>query len=126
MAKKAQAVAAVDARAYELTYLVSAGLTDSEAGKLKDSVEALLTKHQADQVKTEEWGKKKLAYKIKKAGAVHKEARFYHATFTLTPDHAVALEKDIYLQPPVIRHLIVVADLHSSAPKKEEIPQVAE
>lgn len=103
-----------DPRSYELTYLLPVGFTDTELNKLKAGIQALIEKHQGKVTATEEWGKNKLAYAIKHGGKMHAEAVYVHTVFTGDPGRVQALDRDMFLQPQVIRHLLVLAQ---AAPK---------
>jgi small subunit ribosomal protein S6 len=101
---------ASDMRAYELTYLIPGSYTDSEASKVEEAVNDLYKRYGAADIKTEKWGKKKMAYRIKKGGVNHQEAYYLHTKFNLASDKTQAFEMDVYLQPQVIRHLLVLAE----------------
>jgi small subunit ribosomal protein S6 len=104
-------------RVYELTYLLPVGYTDSELSKLKAAVEAVLAKYKATISTTEDWGKKKLAYAIKHANKFHTEAVYVHHVFSADPSQVQAVEREMFLQPQVIRHLLVISE-PVKAPKK--------
>lgn len=97
-------------RSYFVTYLLPVAYTEAELAGLKDGVLGLVAKHKGKVTTTDEWGKKKLAYKIKHAGKWQTEAHYVHLTVELEPDQVQALEQDLYLQPAVIRHLVVKAE----------------
>lgn len=102
-------------RTYELTYLVPATITDAEVSKIKDSVAALVKKHKGEVVTTEEWGKKKLAYRIKHGGTVHTEAHYVHLVLHFSTDKVSAFEKDVYLMTSLLRHLLVLGEEKETA-----------
>lgn len=98
------------ARQYFLTYLLPPSYTDSELNTFKDGVAKLVTKHKGTVVNTEEWGKRRTAYKIRHAGKWQTEAVYVHLTIEVDPAQVVALEKDVYLNPNIMRHLLVLTD----------------
>jgi small subunit ribosomal protein S6 len=102
-------------RSYELTYLVPATLTDADITKIKESVATLVKKHQGEIVTTDEWGKRRLAYRIKHGGAVHADAHYVHLVISFPTDKVALFEKDIYLMTTLLRHLLVVGE------EKEEV-----
>lgn len=108
MAKATASTAAT--RSYFLTYLLPVGYTESELATFKDQIATLVTKHKGKVTQTDEWGKKKMAYKIKHAGKWQTEANYVHLTIEMDPAEAQVLEKDIYLNPNIIRHLFVVTE----------------
>jgi small subunit ribosomal protein S6 len=111
MAKTAE-----NTRLYELTYLLPVSLTDSEAAKIKDSVVALVKKYKGEVVESPEWGKRRLAYRLKHGGATHVEAFYVHHVLKFEPTQAPAFEKEVYLQTGIMRHLMVSAEEKKAAP----------
>ncbi|HYD34631.1 MAG TPA: 30S ribosomal protein S6 [Vitreimonas sp.] len=102
-------------RKYELTYLLPAVYTDAEMSKISEGVVTSLKKHKAEVVKNEPWGKKKLAYRLKHGGKMHTEAHYFHVVFNLPSLKAPELERDVYLQTEIMRHLLVVAEENGQA-----------
>ncbi|NCN45199.1 MAG: 30S ribosomal protein S6 [Candidatus Pacebacteria bacterium CG10_big_fil_rev_8_21_14_0_10_36_11] len=96
--------------AYELTYLVSAGFTDSELKKVQEEVLALVKKFKGEVISETVWGKKPLAYTLKTAGKSHDEAYFIHLKLSISTEKAPEVERGVYLINSIIRHLFVVAD----------------
>ncbi len=121
----------LEARSYELTYLVPTSFTDSEASKIADEVTKLVTRHKGQVTKSDSWGKKKMAYRIKHGSSYHAEAYYTHLEFSMPSTEAQAFEKNIYLQPNIVRHLLVVAEpvkvkrTRQAAPKAAEEAEVA-
>jgi len=97
-------------RSYFLTYLLPTAYTETELNTFKEQVANLVVKHQGKITQTEEWGKRKMAYKIKHGGKLHSEAHYIHLTVDLVATEAQSLEKDLYLNQVVIRHLFVIAE----------------
>ncbi len=110
-------------RQYALTYLLAGAMTQHQADESKVKVEAILSKHKAKVLKTDEWGKKPLAYIIAHDGKKHKEAYYYHLIFSLESLTAPVLERDVYLMPEIIRHLMVVdtTDTKAEAPLSTKV-----
>jgi small subunit ribosomal protein S6 len=97
-------------RKYELTYILSGSLTDSEVAQLKTKVEQILAKFNAQILKNEDWGRRPLAYTIKKDGKKQTEGCYTHLVFSLEPSKAPVLEREVYLSNVVMRHLMVVSE----------------
>jgi len=76
--------------------------TTAEAG-IVDGIENILKKHGADNVSKEDWGVKKLAYEIRKKTDGH----YFLFNFDIDNDKIVDMEKELNIQEPLIRHLIV-------------------
>jgi small subunit ribosomal protein S6 len=97
-------------KAYELTYLVPGSMTDSELTAVQETVQGLVKKHSGKILSEENWGRKPLSYRIRKAGKNHSEATYLHLTVELAAQQAPLFEKDIYLDNDLIRHLFVEAE----------------
>lgn len=95
---------------YELTYLVSSGYTEGELKKVQEDVANLVKKHKGTIVSEENWGKKAMAYAIRKAGKTTTEAHYLHLVIELPAETAPAFEQVFSLNEAVIRHLLVVAE----------------
>lgn len=104
MAKK---TTSAETRTYYLTYLLPVSFTDAELASLRDAIAGLVTKHKGKVAKIDDWGKRPMAYKIKHAGKWQTEAAYTHLTLELPADQVQPLEKDIYLQTNIMRHLLV-------------------
>lgn len=98
------------ARQYYLTYLLPPTYTESELNGFKEAIEKLVTKHKGKVVQSDDWGKRKTAYKLRHAGKWQTEAVYTHLTLEIDPSETNALEKDVYLNPNIMRHLLVLAD----------------
>lgn len=110
MAKATKTAPAAETRSYFLTYLVPTTFTDSEINSIKETMAGLVTKHQGTITKTDDWGKRRMAYKIKHATKWHTEAVYVHVVFDLTPDKVQPLERDVHLNQNIMRHLLVLND----------------
>jgi len=108
-------------RLYELTYLVPAVFTESEISKMREDVLALVKKFKGDVVSTQDWGKKTLAYSIRHNSKDVTEAIYTHLELSFLSKNAPLFEKEVYLLPNLIRHLMVKAD-----EKKKETKEVKE
>jgi len=112
---------------YECTYLIPVGLTTDEQKSVTDKVAALIKKLKGSLITTEDWGKKVLAYTIKKEGKRHTEALYTHLVIEFPTSSVSAFDKDLYLIPELIRHLVVIAvetdGPNSSAVESTEVVQ---
>ena len=97
-------------RVYELTYLVPATFTETEVSAVEASVAKLISKYKGEAKDTQKWGKRELAYAIKKEGKIHQEAVYLHTQIVFEPAQVQEFEKELYLNDSIIRHLVVVAD----------------
>lgn len=103
-------IPAVDTtRQYELTFLVPGDFTDGEYSKVKEEVATLVTKFKGKVDSQEDWGKKPMAYKIKRAGKNYTEAIYSHFVIELKAEKVQDLDKGMTLNQSVMRHLLVLA-----------------
>jgi ribosomal protein S6 len=109
-------VTAAKTNTYELTFLAAGSLTDSEWTKVQDTVRGLVKKHTGTIVSEAIWGKKSLAYAIRKNGKTQTEAYYSHLVLEFSTSEAQAFEHDVYLDTEILRHLFVIGE----KPKKEE------
>ena len=114
------------ARMYELTYLVPTGYTETELGQIKKEVETLIKKHGGAVEKQDDWGKKPLAYRIKKTGKMIEEASYFYFEISFEPTKAQAFERDVYLVTKLLRHLFVLAEPESDNAAIMPAPIVAD
>jgi len=112
-------VTATKTKLYELTYLVPGSVTDSELTKVQEIVQKLVKKHKGTVKSEDVWGKKSLAYVIKRAGAKHNEASYVHLVLEFDTTKVSSFEKDVYLEDQVIRHLLVEAEADQPAEEQE-------
>lgn len=121
MAKKTLATTGVEregmeAKRYELVYLVSNKFSEDELAPITAGVTDLIKKNSGTIVQEQAWGKRKLAYAIK---------HFYHAyyfmvEFDATPDTIAKLETYLRLSDEVIRHLVVATRIKSEKELERE------
>lgn len=88
--------------------MVSAGFTDTEVKKVQEEIAALVKKFKGSIDSETVWGKKSLAYTIRKSGKTFDEAVYVHLRMSLPAEKAQEFEKGIYLNNSIIRHLLVV------------------
>jgi len=119
-------VTATKTKLYELTYLVAGDLTDSELTKVQETVQALVKKHKGTVKSEEVWGKKPLAYLIRKAGKNHGEAHYVQLVIELEAKVAPAFERDIYLNNELIRHLFVEAEAMAETTPESKVEEKPE
>ena len=101
-------------RQYEFTYLLPGGYTQTEIDKTKEEIEALLKKFSGKLLNLQEWGKKPMAYKIKKNKLNHREALYYYMELEFEPKSILGFGKAVNLMPQVLRQLLVLAEKKQS------------
>ena len=88
---------------YELICIISPAVTDEELPALIDRVSKSITNAGGNVVEVVKWGRKRMAYPIKKFA----EGNYVLARIELEPSSVKDLEANIRLSDEVIRHLMV-------------------
>ena len=94
------------ARQYELVYIVTPEATDQEIADLHTQIEQIVQRFNGTFDKTENWGRKKLAYEI----GHHREGTYVVETITGTGDLMKEIDRRLRVIDQVIRHLVVRVD----------------
>jgi small subunit ribosomal protein S6 len=90
-------------RDYEVLYIVRADLDDEKVQDAVKRVNTLIERSGGAAVRTNLWGKRKLAYEVKH----QKEGSYVLQDFQLDPDRVPELESALKITEEVLRHLIV-------------------
>jgi small subunit ribosomal protein S6 len=93
-------------RQYELVYIMSPDATEQAVTDLHTQVESIITRYKGEMQKTENWGRRKLAFRIGK----HREGTYLLEVFTGTGELTKELDRRLKVLDSVIRHLIVRVD----------------
>jgi len=93
-------------RQYELVYIVSPEATEQEVTDLHTQIEQIVQRFNATLDKTENWGRRKLAYEI----GHHREGTYVVETITGTGDVMKEIDRRLRVIDQVIRHLVVRVD----------------
>ena len=96
-------------RTYEALYIVSPELDDDAIQTIAKETEALVVKNEGAIVRSEIWGKRKLAYTVKK----FTEGAYILLRFQATPEFIRRLETYFKLSEQIIRYLVVYLDEHT-------------
>lgn len=91
---------------YELTVLIPGDSTADQVKAATTAIGKLVTSHKGKVEKEESWGKKFLAYAIKK----NKEAFYLFWVVNLPASEAQGFERDVRLMDQVIRSLVLVKE----------------
>jgi small subunit ribosomal protein S6 len=94
-------------RKYELTYLVSDEVPESDLNKVTGKVSGYVKELGGKTTKEEIWGRRKLAYPIKKQDF----ATYVTLYFDLPANKAIEFEKDLRLIDGVLRQLMIIKEL---------------
>ncbi|MFH1088757.1 MAG: 30S ribosomal protein S6 [Patescibacteria group bacterium] len=91
---------------YELTLLVSPDLPEFDAQKVADKVKNMITDRNGQIIQEHNWGKKRLAYHIKKA-----DSGYYQTIIFTAPKEAInEISHDMLLVPEILRYLSISLD----------------
>src|ERR1700754_3857034 len=93
-------------RLYELVYLIPPEATEQETADLHTQIEQIVQRFNATLDKTENWGRRKLAYEI----GHHREGNYVVETITGTGDVMKEIDRRLRVTDHVIRHLVVRVD----------------
>jgi small subunit ribosomal protein S6 len=107
---------------YELLYIVHPDLEGSTE-KVTDKVVASITKAEGKVTSQEDWGKRKLAYKIAK----NDFGVYVLINFTVDSEKLHLIERDVRLSEEIMRSMIVaVPDIKELVPRREKPAEVEE
>jgi len=94
------------ARKYELVYVVSPDATDDQVTDLHNQVETIVQRIGGQLEKTENWGRRKLAYEIGR----HKEGTYVLEIIAGSGELMKEIDRRLKVTDLIIRHLIVRVD----------------
>ena len=93
-------------RQYELVYIVSPDASEQDIADLHTQVEQIVQRFNATLDKTENWGRRKLAYEIGRA----REGTYVVETITGTGELMKEIDRRLRVTDTIIRHLVVRID----------------
>ena len=93
-------------RKYELVYVVSPDASDEQVNELHTQVEGIIQRMGGQLEKTENWGRRKLAYEIGR----HKEATYVLEVINGSGELMKEIDRRLKVFDLVIRHLVVRVD----------------
>ena len=94
------------ARQYELVYIVTPGASEQEIADLHTQIEQIVQRFNGTLDKTENWGRKRLAYDI----GHHREGNYVVETITGSGELMKEIDRRLRVIDQVIRHLVVRVD----------------
>ncbi len=93
-------------RKYELVYVVSPDATDEQVTELHTQVESIVQRMNGQLEKTDNWGRRKLAYEIGR----HKEGTYVLEVINGDGDLMKEIDRRLKVSDLIIRHLVVRVD----------------
>ena len=92
-------------RSYELVCVVQPDLDEAAFNSVVEKVKGWISDSGGTVDKVDVWGRRKLAYIIKK----QREGQFVLLNVTMNPAATSDLERNLRYQEPIIRHMLSVA-----------------
>jgi len=93
-------------RQYELVYILPPDTAEAQVIELHDQLEAVVSRMSGQIEKTENWGRRRLAYEI----GHHKEGVYVLEVINGTGELMKELDRRLRVMDQVIRHLVVRVD----------------
>jgi small subunit ribosomal protein S6 len=93
-------------RQYELVYIITPDASDQEVADLHTQIEQIVQRFQGTIDKSENWGRRKLAYEI----GHHREGTYVVETITGSGELMKEIDRRLRVIDQVIRHLVVRVD----------------
>src|SRR5215212_2276235 len=97
-------------RKYELVYVVSPDATDDQVTEVHTQVESIVQRMHGQLEKTDNWGRRKLAYEIGR----HKEGTYVLEVINGDGELMKEIDRRLKVLDYVIRHLAVRVDEHEA------------
>ena len=94
-------------RQYELVYILPPDSTEQQVAEVQQQIEAVVSRMSGQIERTENWGRRKLAYEIGR----HKEGVYVLDVINGTGEVMKELDRRLRVLDQVIRHLIVRVDV---------------
>ncbi len=93
-------------REYELVFIIHPDLDENATNEVVDRVKGWITEAGGTIEKIDPWGKRKLAYPIRKQN----EGQYFLVNIHMTPSSVAGLERNLRFVEPVMRFLITVVE----------------
>jgi small subunit ribosomal protein S6 len=103
-------------RDYELGFILSPEASEEEARAIMDRVEQVVTTHDGQIVKVNQWGRRRLAYPIER----HRDGIYVFIDMILTPESVSELERTLKVSEIVLRHMVKRRDPKAVQKEREE------
>ena len=97
---------------YESTFIARPDISSQQVDSLAEQFREILTEAGGEIAKTEYWGLRSLAYRIKK----NRKGHYYFMNIDAPPDAIDAMERTMRINEDVIRYLTVRVDEHDPNP----------
>lgn len=91
-------------RKYELICVIQPDLDETAFNGIVEKIKGWVAESGGSVDKVDVWGRRKLAYVIKK----QREGQYVLMTLTMNPAATAALERNLRYQEPVLRHMLTI------------------
>ena len=108
-------------RDYEILYIVRPELDDDQLNQAVERVNALIANVGGEHVKTDLWGKRRLAYEVDRL----REGYYVLTDFRIEPERVPEMESTLKISDTVFRHLIVRKPAKAGSTSDAETPAPA-
>lgn len=108
-------------RDYEILYIVRPELDDDQLNQAVERVNALIANVGGEHVKTDVWGKRRLAYEVDRL----REGYYVLTDFKVEPERVPEMESTLKISDTVFRHLIVRKPAKAAAAAPAAAPPAA-
>ena len=109
-------------RQYELVYILPPDTTEQQVTELHTQVEAVVSRMEGKIEKTENWGRRKLAYEISR----QKEGVYVLQVINGSGELMKELDRRLKVMDQVIRHLVVRVDQEKNVVERTRSKRVAD
>jgi small subunit ribosomal protein S6 len=105
-------------KGYETICILNPDLAEEEVQGAIESYTAIITEHGGEVTKTDQWGLRKLAYKVQG----HQKGHFVYFLYSGVPETVSELERNLRILDQNIRYMTVkVDDLEKAAKVKPQL-----
>jgi small subunit ribosomal protein S6 len=112
----------MDARDYELMYIVRPTVSDEQLPGVTERVDAMVNGLGGEVTQNQPWGKRRLAYPIDK----HEDGYYVVSKIRLDTNKTRDLEEQLRIYDDVIRHILVTAIATPTPPAPPARPETTE
>ncbi|MFC1914532.1 30S ribosomal protein S6 [Chloroflexota bacterium] len=116
--KKKEAPELIDTQPhdYEMVFVISPEVGEEALDSVIDGVNKSITSKKGVISEVEKWGRRKLAYPIKRFG----EGNYVLMRFKMSPEQSKELEASLHISEEVLRHLLIRLDNVADSAKPAE------
>ena len=103
-------------RDYELGFIVNPEVSEEQTGALLERIEQIVTNHDGQVVRVNQWGRRRMAYPIEH----HRDGFYIFIDMILTPETVFELDRTLKVTEEVLRHMIIRRDPKAVQKEREE------